>query len=129
MYCRYGDIVKSNVSSVGPSSERNRAKLSAIGSIPTFLYFDLYLYSAYAAHYVYCILLNCCTESRIVANDDDEENDYEDSFIDDEGESSSCEPSEHDDSDWHESDDEETSDEDVGELLAEARGFARKRKS
>ena len=24
-----------------------------IGSIPTFLYFDLYLYSAYAAHYVY----------------------------------------------------------------------------
>ena len=25
-----------------------------IGSTPTFLYFDLYLYSAYAAHYVYC---------------------------------------------------------------------------
>ena len=25
-----------------------------IGSIPTFLYFDLYLYSAYAAHFVYC---------------------------------------------------------------------------
>ena len=24
-----------------------------IGSAPTFLYFDLYLYSAYAAHYVY----------------------------------------------------------------------------
>ena len=24
-----------------------------IGSIPTFLYFDLYLYSAYAAHLVY----------------------------------------------------------------------------
>ena len=24
-----------------------------IGSTPTFLYFDLYLYSAYAAHYVY----------------------------------------------------------------------------
>ena len=24
-----------------------------IGSIPTFLYFDLYFYSAYAAHYVY----------------------------------------------------------------------------
>ena len=23
-----------------------------IGSIPTFLYFDLYLYSAYAAHFV-----------------------------------------------------------------------------
>ena len=24
-----------------------------IGSTPTFLYFDLYLYSAYVAHYVY----------------------------------------------------------------------------
>ena len=28
-----------------------------IGSTPTFLYFDLYLYSAYAAHYVY--VTNC----------------------------------------------------------------------
>ena len=28
-----------------------------IGSTPTFLYFDLYLYSAYAAHYVYI----CCS--------------------------------------------------------------------
>ena len=28
-----------------------------IGSTPTFLYFDLYLYSAYAAHYVYIINL------------------------------------------------------------------------
>ena len=27
-----------------------------IGSTPTFLYFDLYLYSAYAAHFVYCTL-------------------------------------------------------------------------
>ena len=26
-----------------------------IGSIPTFLYFDLYLYSAYAAHFVYLL--------------------------------------------------------------------------
>ena len=26
-----------------------------IGSIPTFLYFDLYLYSAYAAHFVYTL--------------------------------------------------------------------------
>ena len=85
----------------------------------------MYLYSAYAAHYVYCILLNCCTESRIVGNDDDEDEDYEDSFIDDEG--SSCEPSEHDDSDWHGSD-EEISDENVDELLAEARGFARNKK-
>ena len=33
-----------------------------IGSIPTFLYFDLYLYSAYAAHFVYSIqmgLIQC----------------------------------------------------------------------
>ena len=28
-----------------------------IGSTQTFLYFDLYLYSAYAAHYVYIIIL------------------------------------------------------------------------
>ena len=27
-----------------------------IGSTPTFLYFDLYLHSAYAAHYVYVYL-------------------------------------------------------------------------
>ena len=26
-----------------------------IGGTPTFLYFDLYLYSAYAAHYVYFV--------------------------------------------------------------------------
>ena len=34
------------------------------GSTPTILYFDLYLYSAYAAHYVYIhiyhILINQC---------------------------------------------------------------------
>ena len=28
-----------------------------IGSTPTFLYFDLYLYSAYAAHYVYIYII------------------------------------------------------------------------
>ena len=28
-----------------------------IGSTPTFLYFDLYLHSAYAAHFVYFMLL------------------------------------------------------------------------
>ena len=28
-----------------------------IGSIPTFLYFDLYLYSAYAAHFVYKLVI------------------------------------------------------------------------
>ena len=56
-------IVKSNVLSVGASSERNLDEGPTlgtldftfnIGSTPTFLYFDLYLlYSAYAAHYVY----------------------------------------------------------------------------
>ena len=29
-----------------------------IGSTPTFLYFDLYLYSAYAAHFVYYMIKN-----------------------------------------------------------------------
>ena len=38
-------IVKSNVSSVGPSSERSTCT-------PTFSYFDLYPYTAYAAHYI-----------------------------------------------------------------------------
>ena len=41
VYCRYGIwIVKSNVSSVGPSSEKNCC-------------FSVSRYSAYAAHYVY----------------------------------------------------------------------------
>ena len=31
----------------------NKVYTIRIGSTPTFLYFDLYLYSAYAAHYVY----------------------------------------------------------------------------
>ena len=30
-----------------------------IGSTPTFLYFNLYLYSAYAAHYVFKTDINC----------------------------------------------------------------------
>ena len=56
-------IVKSNVLSVGASSERNMDEDPTlgtleftfhIGSTTTVLYFDLYLlYSAYAAHYVY----------------------------------------------------------------------------
>ena len=60
-------IVWSNVSSIGPSWERNHFVslidegrmletldyTIRIGSIPTILYFDLYLYSAYAALYVY----------------------------------------------------------------------------
>ena len=33
-----------------------------IGSTPTFLYFDLYLYSAYAAHYVYLHLTSLIKE-------------------------------------------------------------------
>ena len=35
-----------------------------IGSIPTFLYFDLYLYSAYAAHFVY--IPGRCTDARLI---------------------------------------------------------------
>ena len=57
---------KFKVSSVGPSSERNVSCFEGptlktlnfafyISSIPTFLYFDLYLNTAYAAHYVYFI--------------------------------------------------------------------------
>ena len=38
-----------------------------IGSIPTFLYFDLYLYSAYAAHFVYFIWdLLCLKKSWVI---------------------------------------------------------------
>ena len=36
-----------------------------IGSTPTFLYFDLYLYSAYAGHYVY---FNECKIVSVVKN-------------------------------------------------------------
>ena len=43
-----------------------------IGSIPTFLYFDLYLYSAYAAHFVYfgyltlfvCMVVQCTNNTQ-----------------------------------------------------------------
>ena len=37
-----------------------------IGSTPTFLYFDFYLYSAYAAHYVYLYIAiySNCIEKR-----------------------------------------------------------------
>ena len=52
-------IVWSNVSSIGSDEGPMLETLDyiiRIGSTPTFLYFDLYLYSAYAAvvHYVYC---------------------------------------------------------------------------
>ena len=40
------------LSDEGPMLETLDYTIS-IGSTPTFLYFDLYLYSAYAAHYVY----------------------------------------------------------------------------
>ena len=52
-------IVYSNVSSIGPFLSDEGPMLETldytirIGSTPTILYFDLYLYSAYAAHYVY----------------------------------------------------------------------------
>ena len=75
--------MKFDVSSVGPSSERNRKKFSfiffpnlfppdegptletldftiRIGSTPAFSYFDVYLYSTYAAHCVYiCSSIAC----------------------------------------------------------------------
>ena len=38
-----------------------------IGSTPTFLYFDLYLYSAYAAHFVY--LYSCMGTSLSADNE------------------------------------------------------------
>ena len=60
-------IVKSNVSSVRPSLRRGFLSDEGptletldytirIGGTPTFLYFDLYLHSAYAAHFIY---INC----------------------------------------------------------------------
>ena len=42
----------SRLSDEGPPLETLSYNIR-IGSTPTFLYFDLYLYSAYAAHYVY----------------------------------------------------------------------------
>ena len=38
-----------------------------IGSIPTFLYFDLYLYSAYAAHFVYCSKLRLVAKTVVIS--------------------------------------------------------------
>ena len=56
-------IVKSNVSSVRPFVREKHGETRCfsltkgftirIGSTPTFLYFELYLYTAYAIHYVY----------------------------------------------------------------------------
>ena len=60
-HCSDFDILLFNVSSVGPSSSflsdegpmlETLDYTIHIGSTPTFLYFDLYLYSAYAVHYV-----------------------------------------------------------------------------
>ena len=45
-------IFQSFLSDEGPMLETLDHTI-CIGSTPTFLYFDLYLYSAYAAHYVY----------------------------------------------------------------------------
>ena len=49
-------IIKSNDSSIGPLLEKHHVTLDftiRIDSTPTFLYFDLYLNTAYSAHYVY----------------------------------------------------------------------------
>ena len=56
------------LSDEGPTLET----LDYIGSTPTFLYFDLYLYSAYAAHYVYndtLIILDVGNEWFIYTSD------------------------------------------------------------
>ena len=76
-------IVKSNVSSVGPSSEKFVRVFSLsdegptletsdfiirIGSTPTFRYFNLYLNTAYAAHYVYKyihIVISCTSTCKL----------------------------------------------------------------
>ena len=47
-------IAKSNVSSIGPSDFPLDFTIR-IGNTPTFLYFDLYLNTAYAANYVYSL--------------------------------------------------------------------------
>ena len=49
VYCQYG---LGFLSDEGPMLETLDHTIR-IGSTPTFLYFHLYLYSAYAAHYVY----------------------------------------------------------------------------
>ena len=73
VYCQYGQysIVQSNVSSVGPSSERNSTVSLTKGPILetldytiridstlTFLYFDLYLYSLLSYHTTF-IKISC----------------------------------------------------------------------
>ena len=52
--CRYAandGVATCNLGKTGPMLETLDYTIR-IGSTPTFLYFDLYLYSAYAAHYV-----------------------------------------------------------------------------
>ena len=63
-------IVKSNVSSVGlwflsdeGATLETLEFTIRIGNTPTFLYFDLYLYTAYAAHYVYFACVYTIDES------------------------------------------------------------------
>ena len=48
------------LSDEGPMFETLEYYIIRIGSTPTFLYFDLYFYSAYAAHYVYIYMYICC---------------------------------------------------------------------
>ena len=61
VYCQYGQhgltfraLALRQRENEGPMLETLDYTIR-IGSTPTFLYFDLYLYSAYAAHYVYII--------------------------------------------------------------------------
>ena len=70
VYCQYGQYGltfralalrrRDECSDEGPMLETLDYTIR-IGSTPAFLYFDLYLYSAYAAHYVYFFYTSLCT--------------------------------------------------------------------
>ena len=64
VYCTHADT-NSNDSSVCPSSEKHHIMLDFtihIDSTPTFLYFDLYLNTAYLVHYVYILIPEVCLQ-------------------------------------------------------------------
>ena len=64
VYCTHADT-NSNDSSVCPSSEKHHITLDFtihIDSTPTFLYFDLYLNTAYLVHYVYILIPEVCLQ-------------------------------------------------------------------
>ena len=60
LYCHNGTFPETGIRHAcideGPMLETLHYTIR-IGSTPTFSYFDLYLYSTYAAHYVYLLLV------------------------------------------------------------------------